>query len=62
MFVDFCFLSGFSEYDDCCVILFSWRAQLMCSQGFTASVGGWDTGEGWGREVRRGRSVGPTEI
>lgn len=30
--------------------LFSWSAQLECSQGMPAGVGGWDNGMSWGKQ------------
>lgn len=61
LFLDFCFLSGFSESVAMCC-LFSWPAQLVCSQGMFAGVGGWDVVISGEREFRRdGWFMGFTE-
>lgn len=40
----FCFLSGFPESMMPVCFMFSWSAQLLCSQGLPDGVEGWDNG------------------
>lgn len=32
-------------------LLFSWAAQLVCSQGISAGTGSWSNGMSWGKKV-----------
>lgn len=44
LFLGLCFVFGFSESMMVVCCLFYWLAQLVCSQGIVAGVGGYDTG------------------
>lgn len=43
---------GFSESVMSVCYLFYWSAQLVCSKGMTAGVGGWDSARSQEREVK----------